>query len=193
MDQTLSSLLTKHQPAKEEVEANPWDAIPIKNSKQAKETTELHLADRKATVLVHFNHFPNLQILWINRNHLTSLRGLEKNFRIKHLFCQQNKIKSIEGIFENLKHIETLIIYDNELRDLDKIMKSLKPLTSMKTLQLFDNPAAHEPNYKMRVLNDLPNLEIFDRHKVSIVEKDEAMKFMNQAKGKNKNHRPFAY
>jgi RAB protein geranylgeranyltransferase component A len=45
----------------------------------------------------------------------------------------------------------------------------------------------------MRVLNDLPNLEIFDRHKVSIVEKDEAMKFMNQAKGKNKNHRPFAY
>ena len=39
MDQTLSTLLTKHQPAKEEIEANPWDAIPIKNSKQAKETT----------------------------------------------------------------------------------------------------------------------------------------------------------
>jgi len=79
------------------------------------------------------------------------------------------------------------------LRDLDKIMKSLKPLTSMKTLELFDNPAAHEPNYKMRVLNDLQNLEIFDRHKVSIVEKDEAIKFMNQSKGKNKNHRPFAW
>lgn len=44
----------------------------------------------------------------------------------------------------------------------------------------------------MRVLNDIPNLDIFDRHKVSIVEKDEAMKFMSQAKGKSKNNRPFA-
>jgi hypothetical protein len=66
-------------------------------------------------------------------------------------------------------------------------------LTSLKTLDLFDNPAAHEPNYKMRVLNELQNLEIHDRHKVSIVEIDEAVKFMNLAKGKNKNNRPFAW
>jgi hypothetical protein len=57
-----------------------------------------------------------------------------------------------------LKYIETLIIYDNELRDLDKILKSLKVATSLKVLEMFDNPAAHEPNYKMRVLNELQNL-----------------------------------
>lgn len=39
MDQTMNHLLTKHQPVRDEVEANPWDAIPIKNSKQAKEAT----------------------------------------------------------------------------------------------------------------------------------------------------------
>jgi hypothetical protein len=33
MDQTMSTLLTKHQPQQEEVQANPWDVIPIKNSK----------------------------------------------------------------------------------------------------------------------------------------------------------------
>lgn len=58
---------------------------------------------------------------------------------------------------------------------------------------MFDNPAAHEPNYKMRVLNELQNLEIHDRHKLSIVEKDEAVKFMSQANGKKKNARPFAW
>jgi len=71
---------------------------------------------------------------------------------------QQNKIKSIDGIFDILKHIETLIIYDNELRDLDRILKNLKGVTSLKVLEMFDNPAAHEPNYKMRVLSELHNL-----------------------------------
>jgi Leucine-rich repeat (LRR) protein len=113
MDQTMSILLTKHQPKREEVEADPWSAIPVKNSKQAKETTELHLGGLKATLLVNFQHFPNLEILWLNNNRLTSLKGLEKNFRIKHLFAQSNRISSIDGIFDCLKHIETLSIYDN--------------------------------------------------------------------------------
>ena len=62
-----------------------------------------------------------------------------------------------------------LVLYDNDLRDLDKIIKNLQVLTSMNHLDLFDNPAAHEPNYKIRVLNDLQTLEILDRHKVSTV------------------------
>ena len=63
----------------------------------------------------------------------------------------------------------------------------------MTVLDLFDNPAAHEPNYKMRVLNELQKLQIHDKHKLSIVEKDEAVKFMSESKGKKKKHRPFAY
>lgn len=82
---------------------------------------------------------------------------------------QKNKISSIDGIFDHLKYIETLVLYDNELRDLDRILKNLKGLTSMKHLDLFDNPAAHEPNYKFRVLNELQMLDILDRHKLSIV------------------------
>lgn len=103
----------------------------------------MHLGDRKATILVNFNNFPNLEILWLNNNHLTTLKGLEKNFRLKHLFLQNNKIKTIDGIFDILKHIETLVLYDNELRDLDSIIKNVKVLTSLKHLDLFDNPAAH--------------------------------------------------
>lgn len=60
MDQTMSLLLTKHQPLQTEIEADPWNAIPIKNAKQAKETTEIHLGNLKATILINFNHFPNL-------------------------------------------------------------------------------------------------------------------------------------
>lgn len=45
----------------------------------------------------------------------------------------------------------------------------------------------------MRVLNDLRSLQIHDKHKLSIVEKDEAAKFMSESKGKKKKQRPFAW
>ena len=33
MNETFELLMTKHTPASSEVEANPWEAIPIKNNK----------------------------------------------------------------------------------------------------------------------------------------------------------------
>lgn len=70
--------------------------------------------------------------------------------------------------------METLILYDNELRDLDDVLTVLKPLSNLKHLgkvvgdsELFENPVAEEPNYKIRVLAAIPTLELFDRHKVS--------------------------
>jgi len=45
-----------------------------------------------------------------------------------------------------LKHLETLIIYNNELRDLDKILNFLKSYTHLTHLDLFNNPLAEEPN-----------------------------------------------
>ena len=94
----------------------------------------------------------------MNKNCLKSLKGLEKNFRIKHLYIHENRINTLDNIFNKLKHIETLSIYDNELRDLDKIIKELKELKNLKHLEMFQNPAAHEPNYKFRVIAALPTL-----------------------------------
>ena len=146
---------------------------------------EIHLGNRKITKLVSFSDFANMEILWINKNSLTSLEGLERNFRVKHIFAQENKISTLDRIFIKLKHIETLVLYDNELRDLDKLIKNLKDLKSLKHLDLFGNPAAHEPNYKFRIIAALTSLEVFDRHKITLQERMEAETFMSSG-GKNK-------
>ena len=113
MEQTFGTLMSKHTAKSSEVEGNPWDAIPIKNFKEAKNTLEVHLGGRKITKLVNFPDFLNLEILWLNKNALRSFEGLEKNFRIKHLFAQENKIATLDNICVKLKNIQTLVLYDN--------------------------------------------------------------------------------
>jgi len=57
---------------------------------------------------------------------LEKIEGLDNNFRIKHLYLFNNHIKTLEGSLRVMRHIETLLIYDNELRDLDKNLEFLR-------------------------------------------------------------------
>jgi len=81
--------------------------------------------------LVKFENFPNLEVLWLNDNKLESLEGLNTNFRIKHIYLQNNKLKTLEGSLDKLNHLETLLLFNNELRDLDKVLEILKNFTHL--------------------------------------------------------------
>ena len=37
-------------------------------------------------------------------------------------------------------------------------------IINIEILELFDNPIAEEPNYKLRVIHKIPSLHVFDRH-----------------------------
>jgi|JI6StandDraft_1071083.scaffolds.fasta_scaffold00237_63 hypothetical protein len=74
MDQTFNSLVTKPPPKL--ATADPWDMVPVKNYKYAKDTTEIHLGKRDAEVLVNFPVFDNLETVWLNNNRLKDLKGL---------------------------------------------------------------------------------------------------------------------
>lgn len=46
MDETFNKLITRNNIRKSKNEGNPWEIIPIKNTKYAKDCTEIHLANR---------------------------------------------------------------------------------------------------------------------------------------------------
>ena len=48
--------------------SSPWVVLPIKNNKQSKELTIVHLSDRDLTSLEKFDEFPNLEEVWLNNN-----------------------------------------------------------------------------------------------------------------------------
>jgi Leucine-rich repeat (LRR) protein len=75
-----------------------------------------------------------------------------------------NRLTSLEGSFQKFKFIQTLFLNNNKLRNLDKNLTILSEFSFLKNLNLFGNPLAEEPEYRNRVIYQLPSLEIFDRH-----------------------------
>lgn len=50
----------------------PWQVLPIKNAKYARDLTEVHLSDRDLDIIEKFEEFPNLEVAWLNNNKVIS-------------------------------------------------------------------------------------------------------------------------
>lgn len=149
---------------KVEVVGDPYDVIPIKDRKCARETVEVYLGRRGIHRIIRFEDFPNLEVLWLNDNKLKSVQGLDQNPRIKELYLHNNMIKTLDGSLEKLFHLRTVTLYNNELSDLDQTMTYFKNLQYLTHIELFDNPLAEEQHYRKRVIFSLKFLQLFDRH-----------------------------
>lgn len=160
---------------------NPWSILPIKNKKYAKDLVEVHLSDRSLSSLEKFDQFPNLEVIWLNNNsvsetfvaltliHLLQLQNLDdiaSNFRVKEVYCQNNQLSNIEGI-RRFKFLQVLLIGDNQLRDLDVFLEFLSRFAFLEQLDLFGNPLAEEPDYRLKIIKAMPQIKILDRHKVT--------------------------
>ena len=111
------------------------------------------------------------------------------NFRIKNLCCAQNHITTLEGSISKMKFLEVLYLNNNKLKNLEKVLSNLKQFSFLKNLNLFGNPVAEEPEYRPRVVDAIKSLEIFDRHKIGIIERikaEETVKVYNDPLSKKK-------
>lgn len=173
----------------EVVQGDPWSVLPIKTRKYAKECIEIVLSKRRITELINFDMFENLEALWLTDNRLTSIRGLDSNFRIKILCCANNHITTLEGSISKMKFLEVLYLNNNKLKNLEKVLSHLKQFSFLKNLNLFGNPVAEEPEYRPRVIDAIKSLEIFDRHKISVIERikdEEIVRVYNDPLSKKK-------
>lgn len=143
---------------------DPYDVIPIKDRKNARETVEVYMGRRGIDRLIKFEEFPNLEVLWLNDNNLRSVEGLDNNFRIKELYLHNNRLKTLKGSFSNLLHLRTVTLYNNELSDLDITLNYFKNLRYLTHVEMYDNPLAEEQHYRKRVIFSLKHLQLFDRH-----------------------------
>jgi Ran GTPase-activating protein (RanGAP) involved in mRNA processing and transport len=75
-------------------------------------------------------------------------------------------LENVEGI-KRMKFLETLLIGGNRLRDLDKFLLFLKKFAFLKQVDLFGNPISEEPEYRLKLIYYMPQLEVLDRHPIT--------------------------
>jgi hypothetical protein len=60
------------------------------------------------------------------------------------------------------------------LRNLDKFLAFLSKFAFLDQLDLFGNPLAEEPDYRMKIIYTMPQIKILDRHPVTVDERIKA-------------------
>jgi len=106
---------------------------------------------------------------------LKHLDAIATNFRVKEVFCSDNMIKNLDGL-KKFKFLNSLLIANNKLRDLEKFLAILKKFAFLEKLDLFGNPLAEEPDYRMKVIWEMPQLKVLDRHPITVEERIKAEK-----------------
>jgi len=57
---------------------------------------------------------------------------------------------------------------------LDKFIEFLKNFSFLKQLDLFGNPLAEEPDYRLKIIHAMPQLYVLDRHRITVPERQKA-------------------
>ena len=90
-------------------------------------------------------------------------------------------MSDIDGI-KKFKFLNVLLISENELRDLDVFLEFLSKFAFLEQLDLFGNPLAEEPDYRLKIIKTMPQIKILDRHKVTQIERTKAALLQDTSK-----------
>lgn len=184
--------------------ANPLEELAIPSAKYAGSCRCLYMGKKGLTSLGwDFEKFVSLESLWLNSNHLRSISGIEYNTRLKYLYLHGNQLSSfmensngtnmqyarstnlMDSIIVNFHFLKELTLHDNKFSNLNDIINQLKHLPYLTQLNLYNNPCEQEDNYRLLVIGNLPQLQIFDRHRITDDERMAAAKLLKRLRKLN--------
>ncbi|KAF1495279.1 Leucine-rich repeat-containing protein 72, partial [Megadyptes antipodes antipodes] len=106
---------------------------------------------------------------------IQDLTFLIKNYCLTELYLNNNELTDISGALKHLRALQILLLHNNQLKKLDKTVKELKGMISLQTLNLFHNPLAQDPDYRLYVIYFLPSVQLLDRKSVTQRERESAL------------------
>ena len=140
-----------------------------------KNLKELQINFNQIAKLDYIDKIETLEKVWLCENKIEKIENIPK--LIKYLWLASNQINSIQDSINNYEYLEEINFSNNfifEFEDIDKLSK----LKYLKTLSFSDpnfgeNPLCNLNNYRVFLINFLPNLEILDSIKITSDERKE--------------------
>lgn len=110
----------------------------------------------------------SLEELYLSHNGITNIEGLGSLRNLKMLDLSSNRIATVQGL-QALTQLEDLWLNDNAIAAFDEALEAgLAPVTGcLTTLYMENNPAAKDPQYKLRMLALFPKLQQLDSNDVN--------------------------
>ncbi|XP_027733715.1 leucine-rich repeat-containing protein 72 isoform X2 [Empidonax traillii] len=139
----------------------------------------LYLARQGLRSIPSLSQFNRLKYLWLNNNKIQDLTFLIKNYCLTELYLNNNELTDISGALKHLCSLQILFLHNNELKKLGKTVKEMKGMISLHTLNLFQNPLACDPDYRLYVIYILPSVQLLDRKLVTQRERESAFHLYN--------------
>ena len=66
------------------------------------------------------------------------------------------------------------------MRDLDRFLLQLTKFAFLQQLDLFGNPLAEEPDYRLKIIYLMPQIKTLDRHIVTVAERIKAKRICEE-------------
>ncbi|XP_059497668.1 leucine-rich repeat-containing protein 72 [Stegostoma tigrinum] len=123
-----------------------------------------------------------LKLRWLTSNNdkhlpvfkIETLDFLRMNYHIKELYLHNNLLTDITGALKHLTSLQILMLQNNWLHKMEKVVSEFKKLRWLHTLNLFNNPLTQEQDYRLYVIYHVPSVQLLDRQLITPKERDTA-------------------
>ena len=114
------------------------------------------------------NAFQNLEILWVSNCGLKDLAGANSFPQLKELYASYNSIEDVSDLMFKVS-LNVIDLEGNDIKDIENL-QNLMGLDQLTTLSVAGNPFADkDPDYRKKVAEFLPQLQIIDDEKVEVI------------------------
>ncbi|XP_074748248.1 leucine-rich repeat-containing protein 72 isoform X2 [Strix uralensis] len=120
-------------------------------------------AVEKQLKICGFKRNVDVSVLYLAGQGLRSIPSLSQFHRLRYLWINNNKIQDLTFLIKNYCLTE-LYLNNNELTDIS---------------DLFHNPLAQDPDYRLYVIYSLPSVQLLDRKSVTQRERESALHLYN--------------
>jgi len=122
---------------------------------------KLQLDNNIIEKIENISHLTNLEWLDLSFNNIQHIEGLDTLVKLTDLSLFNNHIDKLQNL-DTLTELNCLSVGNNSIMDVGGAIQYLRPFRNLKMLNMQGNPCSRDPEYHMRIMAHLHDINYID-------------------------------